>query len=58
MARDNLDIIRRRYEAGDALVIELLDAQVALLRNDANHIESTVAVARADAELKAALGRL
>jgi outer membrane protein TolC len=58
VARDNLEIIRRRYEAGDALVIELLDAQVQLLQAESSRIDNAVALAQADAELQAALGRL
>jgi outer membrane protein TolC len=58
VARDNLEIIRKRYEAGDALVIELLDAQVQLLRAESDLVDSAVSIAQADAELASAEGRL
>jgi outer membrane protein TolC len=58
VARDNLDIIRKRYEAGDALVIELLDAQVQLLRAESDLVDNSVSIAQADAELASAEGRL
>jgi outer membrane protein TolC len=58
VARDNLEIIRKRYEAGDALVIELLDAQVQLLRSESDLVDNAVAIATATAELASAQGRL
>ena len=58
VARDNLEIIRKRYEAGDALVIELLDAQVQLLGAESNRVDNAVTIAQSEAELLAAEGRL
>src|SRR5262249_29986154 len=58
VSRDNLGILEKRYAAGQALILELLDAQVQLLQSDFNVVDGNVALALADAELAAALGRL
>ncbi|HJZ89202.1 MAG TPA: TolC family protein [Polyangia bacterium] len=58
VARDNLEIIQKRYQAGDALILDLLDAQVQLLRSQSDLVDNSVTIAQAEAELQSALGRL
>jgi outer membrane protein TolC len=58
VARETLDVIRKRYQAGDALVIELVDAQVQLLRSESDLVDNAVTIAQADADLEAARGKL
>jgi outer membrane protein TolC len=58
VARDNLKIVTSRYEAGEALVIELIDAQVQVIRAESSVVDNAVSIAQADAELRAATGRL
>jgi outer membrane protein TolC len=58
VARENLDILRRRYETGDSLFLEVLDGQVQLLRSESDRIDNAVNIAQSEAELQAAVGLL
>jgi outer membrane protein len=56
LARSNVDLARRRYSAGAARLFEVLDVQRELVRLEQELIDSTVAVAEADVQFRAALG--
>jgi outer membrane protein TolC len=58
VARETVDLLRARYRAGDALVIELLDAEMQLLRSESDLVDNAIAIARAEAELAGAQGKL
>jgi outer membrane protein len=58
IARDTLDIIERRYQSGDALILDYLDAQIELLGAEIDLADSTASIAQAWGELEAATGRI
>ena len=58
VARDNLVILEARYQNGDALVIEFLNAQVDLTDAEIQLANVTAQLRQAWLELDAALGRL
>lgn len=58
VARDNLSIIQRRYENGEALVFELLDAEVELLNVERQLAEASADLRLAWLELSAATGSI
>jgi outer membrane protein TolC len=58
VARQNLDILRKRYRIGESLLIELLDGQLQLARAESDLVDNVIAAAVAEAELLSALGRL
>jgi outer membrane protein len=56
LARDNLSIIQKRYENGEALVFELLDAELELLNIERQLADATSELRLAWLELDASLG--
>ena len=56
LAETTLDLLRRRYQSGGALFLEVLAAQEELEGLEASVIESAIAVAEARADLDAAVG--
>lgn len=58
LARDNLSIIQRRYESGEALIFELLDAERELLDVDRQLAETSAELRLAWLELQAATGSI
>ncbi|HEX2571432.1 MAG TPA: TolC family protein [Polyangia bacterium] len=58
VARDNLIILQGRYQNGEALVIEYLDAQIDLVNTEMQLADLTAQLQLAWIELEAALGRV
>ena len=58
LAKDTLDIIERRYRNGEALILDLLDAQFELLNAEIELADSAAAIAQTWGELWAATGRI
>jgi outer membrane protein TolC len=58
IARDNLKILESRYQNGDALVLEFLDAQVDLVNAERDLADLTAQLQLAWLELAASLGRV
>lgn len=58
VARDNLNILRKRYENGEARVFELLDSEVELLNIERQRTDATAQLQLAWLELEAALGAI
>jgi outer membrane protein TolC len=58
LARDNVQILQSRYKSGDALVIELLDAQVELTNAEASLVDVEAQLELAWLELRAAMGEV
>lgn len=58
VARDNLIILQGRYQNGEALVIEYLDAQIDLINAEMQLADLTAQLQLAWIELEAALGRV
>lgn len=58
IARDNVEIVKRRYENGDALVFELLDSELELLEIERQLTETTADLRLAWIELEAAAGTI
>lgn len=58
VARDNLVILQGRYQNGEALVIEYLDAQIDLVNTEMQLADLTAQLQLAWIELEAALGRV
>ncbi len=58
LARDTLDIVERRYKNGDALVLDLIDAQVELLNAEIELANSAAFIAQSWGDLEAATGRV
>jgi len=56
--RESVDILRRRYQVGGALLIELLLAQVDLSQQEFDLVDASVDIAESQARLDAAIGRL
>jgi outer membrane protein len=56
LARDNLKISLERYEGGDALLLELLDAELELLDVERRRADARAELALAAFELEAAVG--
>ncbi|MCK6549879.1 TolC family protein [Myxococcota bacterium] len=56
LARDNLEIIQKRYENGEALVSDLIDAEIELLELERQRTDATAELQLAWLELAAALG--
>jgi outer membrane protein TolC len=56
IARDNAKILEARYKNGDALVIELLDAQVELSTAESSLVDVEAQLELAWLELRAAMG--
>jgi outer membrane protein TolC len=56
LAVSTLDIIKRRYKAGTALLIEVIDAEEELLRLESQQVDNAVGIAEAQAALDAARG--
>jgi outer membrane protein len=57
LAEATVDLLRRRYQSGGALLLEVLAAQEELESVEASAIESAIAVAEAQAALDAAVGQ-
>jgi outer membrane protein len=57
LAEATVDLLRRRYQSGGALLLEVLSAQEELEIVEASAIESAIAVAEAQAALDAAVGQ-
>ncbi len=57
-ARDNLTILRRRYEVGAALIIELITADAELTLLELEQVDTSVTVAEAHSQLAGAVGTL
>ena len=58
LARDNVRILEARYKSGDALIIELLDAQVDLASAEASLVDVEAQLQLAWIELRAAMGEV
>jgi outer membrane protein TolC len=58
LAETTIDLLRRRYQSGAALLLEVLAAQEELEALEADAIASAVAIAEAQAGLDAAMGTL
>ena len=58
LARDNVKILEARYKSGDALIIELLDAQVDLAAAEASLVDVESQLELAWIELRAAMGEV
>ena len=58
LARDNIKILETRYKSGDALIIELLDAQVDLAAAEASLVDVEAQLQLAWIELRAAMGEV
>jgi outer membrane protein TolC len=56
VARDNVSIIQKRYENGEALIFELLDAEIELLDIERQRTEAGADLQLAHLELEASLG--
>jgi outer membrane protein len=56
-AAEQLRLAQERYRVGSGTFFELLDAQVAAQRADADHINAVYAYHRSVAALEAAVGR-
>jgi outer membrane protein len=57
-AKENVEILRRRYQVGAALMIEVLDGQAAELRAESDSVGNATDLSTAVSELRAAEGRL
>ncbi len=58
LARDTLGIVEKRYKNGDALILDLVDAQLELFTTEADLADSAAAISLTWGELTAATGRL
>ncbi|MEO6954255.1 MAG: TolC family protein [Polyangia bacterium] len=58
LARDNIKILEARYKSGDALIIELLDAQVELAAAEASLVDVESQLELAWIELRASMGEV
>jgi outer membrane protein len=58
IARDNVDIVQKRYENGEALVFELLDTQIELLNIERQLSDAAAELSLAWLELDASLGNV
>jgi outer membrane protein TolC len=56
IALASLEIMKKRYKAGTALLLEVLDSQNEMLRTESDSIENGVEIAEASAALQAARG--
>jgi outer membrane protein TolC len=56
-SRESVDLLRKRYRAGTALLIEVLGAEAELTQVESDLIDSDVAIVEAEADLAHALGR-
>jgi outer membrane protein TolC len=57
LARNTLDLLRRRYSVGNAQLIDVLDAQDKLLTDELQMIDRAVDVTESDVKLQGAMGR-
>jgi len=55
--RENVSLLKKRYQVGSILLIEVLLAQVDLSELEAELVEASIAIAEAEAQLRSALGR-
>ena len=58
IARDNLNILERRYRSGDVAVLDLIDAAVDLVTQEVNLANQAATIAQTWGELYLAAGRL
>jgi outer membrane protein TolC len=58
VAQDAVDSLRRRYRVGNAAIFELTAAEDTLVSVASELIATRIAIAQAEAELRAAMGRL
>ena len=57
-AEEDLKLVRERYSLGSATILEVLDAQVSLIRSNSNLINVVHDARVQEANLKAVLGTL
>ena len=57
-AQEDLKLVRERYSLGSATILEVLDAQVSLIRSNSNLINIIHDARVQEASLKAVLGTL
>lgn len=58
IARDNLNILERRYRSGDVAILDLIDAAVDLVTQEVNLANQAATIAQTWGELYLAAGRL
>lgn len=58
IARDSLNVVRLRYRNGDVSLLDLMDAQLELLKAESELIDSTTTIVQTWGELVLATGRL
>jgi outer membrane protein TolC len=57
-AKSDLEMMRKRYDVGQAIFIELTEAETDLLQSESDQIDAWINLAEAEAALEAAMGRL
>jgi outer membrane protein TolC len=58
VAQDTIDTLRKRYKVGSAAIFELTAAEDQLVAVESDLIATRIAIAQAEAELRAAIGQL
>jgi outer membrane protein TolC len=57
LAREDLDLLRKRYNTGSAQLFEVLDAQDKLIKSELAFVDRTLDLVETEARMTAALGR-